>query len=83
MGERKPSERWQEGQGLDLHWRLDAGFVNATVCLMHGLYEWDVYGSNEQNCGNAGTLDDAKLAAEDALLEIADEIRKTIGGSDG
>lgn len=83
MTARQPSTHWSESDGWH---RLgdDTAVVFALVYRQSdGAYSWGVCSGGVMfiagRTGKASNLDAAKLAAEDALLAVRDEIARAVG----
>lgn len=76
--ERQPCGGWYEASPG--RWWLDAGPLTADASGDPGHIKWSVeVGERSWARGSAPTLEAAQLAAEDALLAVADEIRRAVG----
>jgi len=79
VSERKPSERWRFQGGT--RWVLPF----SDYCFAYAFgeapdFEWQIFFHGQVADGGVeDRLADAQLAAEDALLEIAREIREAVG----
>ena len=75
--ERRPCVGWYEQSPG--RWWLDAGPLTADASGDPGSVKWSIeVGERSWARGTAPTLDAAMIAAEDAMLAVADEIRRAV-----